>query len=368
MIGKFILGRPTDYFGGQRAMVVTLLSSSVCLFGCSISKNIETFGIFWILFSFIFSAAWGAIGKIVRDKFPKKDWAFQLGIIYTGSRLGSMLSQLLFGNILRQSTFSSAVRGAWRPVFLVSSGILAAVTASSIFLRQLVVSSSSGTDFQGAESSKTTIGKNDQGVQSLPTSFSASAARYSSASSSMSVQSVLRTSVESQLKDRRAESVPEVLARLVHDETFWLILASRISFVSVRQFSAYLPFYLTTVYGIAASSAASTAASFAVSSWKFCNVFDKAIYIICEYFDWFLYTRCSYDWILTVSCYCAVWLYTVQRFRHQDLPAASRVFSGTSEMTIKGYTNQHINSANIEFYLKKLFLLFHALDKADNSL
>ena len=288
MIGKFILGRPTDYFGGQRAMIVTLLSSSVCLFGCSISKNIETFGIFWILFSFIFSAAWGAIGKIVRDKFPKKDWAFQLGIIYTGSRLGSMLSQLLFGNILRQSTFSSAVRGAWRPVFLVSSGILAAVTASSIFLRQLVVSSSPGTDYQGAESSKLTIGKNDQGVQSLP-------AKYSSASSSMSVHSVLRTSVESELKDRGAESVPEVLARLVHDETFWLILASRISFVSVRQFSAYLPFYLTTVYGIAASSAASTAASFAVSFQKFCNVFDKAIYIIWKYFDWFLYTRCSYD-------------------------------------------------------------------------
>ena len=138
-------------------------------------------------------------------------------------------------------------------------------------MRQLVVSSSPGSDFHGAESSKPTFGKNDQGVQSLP-------AKHSSASSSMSVQSVLRTSVESQLKDRRAESVPEVLARLVHDETFWLILASRISFVSVRQFSAYLPFYLTTVYGIAASSAASTAASFAVSFQKFCNVFDKAIY------------------------------------------------------------------------------------------
>ena len=66
MLGKFILGPPTDHFGGKVVMTVSMLSTSILLLGCSLSKNINVFAIFWILINIFYSSTWGAVGSVVR--------------------------------------------------------------------------------------------------------------------------------------------------------------------------------------------------------------------------------------------------------------------------------------------------------------
>ena len=231
------------------AMLVTLLLSAVSLLGCSVSANIQTFGAFWILFSFVFSAAWGAISKIVRERFEKQDWALQLGLVYTGSRVGSMLSSLLFSRILRPKPTSSVSGSLWRAVFRTSSLILAFMMLISTLAFSLIGPHKCDDphfcdDKLVLINSNRTITKSDSRREVRKTAvLSADYSRYI-----------------------RTESVREVLSRLMGDETFWLLLISKISFVSVRQFAAFLPFYLTTGFSINPSSAVFASTSFAVSS------------------------------------------------------------------------------------------------------
>lgn len=237
MLGKFVLGLPTDYFGGKKVLDITLLLSAVFLFGCSISSTIHTFGAFWIAFSFVFSAAWGAIGKIIRENFLEKEWAAQLGLVYTGSRLGSILSVLLFGGILRCGILPGFASSRWRNVFRASSAILTAVLAMSNFLTR-------PTDV-------------DSVVDPL-------VARSSLNSQSSEEPFLKKEKSKHREISERKESVSHIVARLVNKESFWLVLASKISFVAVRQFSTFLPFYLTTGYSMNPSTATFASASFAV--------------------------------------------------------------------------------------------------------
>lgn len=232
-----MLGLPTDYFGGKKVLHITLLLSAAFLFGCSTSRNIYTFGAFWIAFSFVFSAAWGAIGKIIRENFLEKEWAAQLGLVYTGSRLGSILSVLLFGGILRRGILPGFKSSGWRSVFRASSAILTAVLAMSNILTRL-------TDV-GSAVDPLVDGK------------------------SPNCRPVEAAFTKRKVNDRKIsgnkENVSHIVARLVTKESFWLVLASKISFVAVRQFSTFLPFYLTTGYSMNPSSATFASASFAVS-------------------------------------------------------------------------------------------------------
>jgi sugar phosphate permease len=237
MLGKFLLGLPTDYFGGEKALHITLLLSAAFLFGCSISSTIYTFGAFWIAFSFVFSAAWGAIGKIIRENFLEKEWAAQLGLVYTGSRLGSILSVLLFGGILRQSNLREFSSSGWRNVFRASSAILTAVLAmSNVLMRPTDVGSVVDPPVDGK-----------------------------SARSQSSEEQVFGKRINHDIYiTEKKDNVSHIVTRFVTKESFWLVLASKISFVSVRQFSTFLPFYLTTGYSMNPSTATFASASFAV--------------------------------------------------------------------------------------------------------
>lgn len=250
MVGKFILGPPTDFFGGEKVLFITLLLSAISLFGCSMSNSIRAFGACWILFSFTFSAAWGAIGKVVRENFPRREWAVQLGMVYTGSRIGSMFAVLIFGGILRFSPTAAVSNSNWRRVFRASSAIVLSVMTSIAVLLQQVNSR----------------------VEDHQTSVSKAAAKHtdptiSSSKSGSQAQSAISNPLGAGNDSTvgRPENAIETLSRLVKQETFWLVLATKISSLSVRQFSTFLPFYLTTGYSMAPSSATFASASFAVS-------------------------------------------------------------------------------------------------------
>ena len=66
MVGKFLLGPPTDYFGGDRTLRATMIATAALLYGCSVSKRVEMFGVLWVIYQFTYASAWGAVGKIVR--------------------------------------------------------------------------------------------------------------------------------------------------------------------------------------------------------------------------------------------------------------------------------------------------------------
>ena len=258
-------------------MLTTLLFSALALYGCSVSSNIHTFGIFWIFFSFVFSAAWGAVGKIVRERFTKKEWALQLGLIYTGSRLGSMLSSLLYGDILRSAALSRASTNGWRIVFRVASGILAAAMTVSLVLSQLISSGNGTTDQLRSDSASTDTtsapgmaGTRIEGPS--PPAIIKSLKRSFTSADSKTVK-WMNQGHSKNVPEEKGENIPEVLLRLSKDESFWLVLASKISFVCVRQFAAYLPFYLSTGHSMNPSAAAFASASFAVSTFTISNSF-----------------------------------------------------------------------------------------------
>lgn len=298
-------------------MLITLALSAVSLFGCSLSPNVQTFGFFWIFFSFVFSAAWGAVGKIVRERFSKKEWALQLGLVYTGSRVGSMLSSLLFGKILRPSVTSPGSISLWRAVFRTASGILVSLIVLSFILSKLIVAGISGeSELDAGELTLTNAASNDRKSATIIDASPTSTFRVPSSSSSMAA---VKTSsiVLDDISRVQAESVLEVLSRLIKDESFWLILISKVSFVSVRQFSAFLPFYLTTGYSVSSSSAVFASTSFAVRNMRF-------YYIVrC--------TNLQYNIVissLTLSYHCKVWLIAFQCRRNWTVLSIIRTLAG----------------------------------------
>jgi hypothetical protein len=82
MGGKFLLGPPTDYFGGDMTLKSTMLFITIALIACSRSTSIEGFGYLWIGINFVYASAWGAASKLVRQKFNKTEWPTQLGNTY----------------------------------------------------------------------------------------------------------------------------------------------------------------------------------------------------------------------------------------------------------------------------------------------
>lgn len=252
MVGKFILGPPTDFFGGEKVLFITLLLSALFLFGCSMSHSIRAFGACWILFSFTFSAAWGAIGKVVRENFPKREWAVQLGMVYTGSRIGSMFAVLIFGSILRFSPTTAISNSNWRSVFQASSAIVLFVMTSIAVLLQ----HSRAAYYADYNQTSVSI-KSTKFIKLIPVSVKSGLQAQSAVSNPLRADK--NYTVE------RPENAIETLSRLVCEEAFWLVLVTKISSLSVRQFSTFLPFYLTTGYSMAPSAATFASASFAVS-------------------------------------------------------------------------------------------------------
>ena len=222
MFGKFLLGPPTDFFGGERTLKVTMLMTSVFLFYCSISSNVQLFGLLWIALSFVYASAWGAIGKIIRERFSSNEWSGQLGAVAAGSRAGSMGSSLLFAGVL--------LHHGWRTVFRVAAGIQAIILVCYHLLNKQVVTPLS----------------NSVWAASSPSSPSSSSSNASSKNDD--------------------ETVSAVIKRVTGRTEFWLMLAGKVSLMCVGQFISFMPLYMSTGFQMAAPQAAAASSAFACGS------------------------------------------------------------------------------------------------------
>ena len=61
MVGKFTLGAPTDEFGGEFTMKLTMLIMAICLYLFSITTSFAQFAPIWILISYVYASAWGYV-------------------------------------------------------------------------------------------------------------------------------------------------------------------------------------------------------------------------------------------------------------------------------------------------------------------
>jgi len=52
-----------------------MLLVAVLLQCMAVSPNVMVFGQLWIVLSFVYAAAWGACGKIVRENFRADEWS-----------------------------------------------------------------------------------------------------------------------------------------------------------------------------------------------------------------------------------------------------------------------------------------------------
>jgi hypothetical protein len=130
-----------------------------------------------------------------------------------------MLSSLLFGDIIRRASLSSSNSSGWRNVFYVASIIQGSALVLYMVCRRLLLSEI----YQ--DKNLDTIKIHSKTIAEVNENF---------------LVKQTKRIIESN------ESVLTVLYRISRDQTFWLILAGRISLVTVRQFSVFLPFYLTT--------------------------------------------------------------------------------------------------------------------------
>lgn len=63
MVGKFTLGAPTDEFGGEFTMKLTMLIMAICLSLFSITTSFAQFAPIWILISYVYASAWGYVNR-----------------------------------------------------------------------------------------------------------------------------------------------------------------------------------------------------------------------------------------------------------------------------------------------------------------
>ena len=218
-LGKILLGPPTDHYGGINVLKASMLFITAALFGCSFSGSMEVFALQWILICFAYSSAWGAVSKVVREKFQEKEWSEQLGLVAASSRLGSMLSTIFFGFVLGKN-------GDWRLVYK-----SAAVIQGIIILLSLLLEKSSKNSDE--------VAKNITKATKIP--------------------------VNAVGKEQR-ETIPQVLRRVSVIPSFWLMLSAKTVLMTVGQIILFIPMFLVSTQGVAMKDASIYAGSFALGS------------------------------------------------------------------------------------------------------
>jgi MFS family permease len=218
-LGKILLGPPTDYYGGINILKASMLFITMALFGCSLSGSMQVFALQWIAICFAYSSAWGAVSKVVREKYQEKEWSEQLGLVAASSRLGSMLSTIFFGFVLGKN-------GDWRMVYKSAGVIQGVILALSLLLER--------------KNSKAKVaGQNITNTKKM----------------------TLQTAAIEQ-----RETIPQVLKRVSAIPSFWLMLIAKTVLMTVGQIILFIPMFLVSTQGIAMKDASIYAGSFALGS------------------------------------------------------------------------------------------------------
>ena len=319
MIGKLLLGPPTDYFGGENTMKVSMAGMTILLLLCSVATKIDQLAPLWIAVNFIYATAWGACGKVVREQYPSSEWGLQLGFISGASRIASMAASLGFGRLLatgsvfgmKSSDMIGVVGGQWRRIFVVASLFQASVLLLYVAIDRFFIAptengsfstSSSGVSKSSKHSTKNDVNNKISSLLRL-TRYVCRFSSHLYSSRSKAVHSLLlrvnrswnrllgqgritSTTVptSSQSKSRSIlvkrnipistnlpfrnvndkyfsivaeedESVAQVLSRVTSYPSFWLMLLGKASLLMVGQFIIFIPSYLGTERSLLCSPA-----------------------------------------------------------------------------------------------------------------
>ena len=210
--GKFLLGAPTDHFGGHVVLVLTIFCMITCTLLASISSSSSLFGLSWMAQSFAYASGWGAVGKVVRESFAEDQWAFQISVLAAASRLGTLIGSLMHGYVLRRGW-------GWKSVFRVSA--VSQMFSLIVYIIGLKALNRVQTNL---------IDQKEESNASKIISATVSHALPSS------------TTMELELP----ESIPEMLRRVMFDSRFILMLLARALLMVVGQFISFIPLYLRT--------------------------------------------------------------------------------------------------------------------------
>eukprot|EP01036_Dinobryon_divergens_P026275 gene26275-34900_t len=213
MGGKFLFGPVTDTIGGEAMLFICMIAMGSLLATCAFTGSLNNFAVSWTIISFFYASAWGAVGSVIRASFPSEQWAEQIGIVASGSRVGSIFSAVLFGRVI------SIPSRTWRSVFWVASAI------------QLLVSVVYAI-----------------ALKAMP--------------SQPGVQSPLTANNETDLD---GDSQGDPLRQVASNSRFWLMLLGKSCLMMSGQFMTFLPLYLSTGLKLPANHAATNSALFAMA-------------------------------------------------------------------------------------------------------
>ena len=217
MVGKLTLGPHTDRIGGEKTLTFLMIGILSMLVLATKAQSVHALGCAWTILSFCYAGTWGAVSKVVRNRFSETRRGSELGLIAAGSRLGSLVSSIVFGRLLSRGDVK------WRTVFG-AAGAFQAITLLSFVL--------AGQKLGGID-------------EPLP-------------------DKCLEDEIET--KKEPDESVSECLRRSFLLRPFLMMLTARGLMTSVGQFITFIPLYLTTGLMMSPSDAAMWSGVFALGA------------------------------------------------------------------------------------------------------
>lgn len=219
--GKFLLGNVTDKLGGAFILKSCLGFNTLLLMGISLATKRWVFAFLWIVVSFIYGSAWGAVANVVRSSFNKKEWGEQLGLVAAYSRVGSFGSSFWFGWLLQRSAVTTVTQDSWRLVFQAAAGLQAVILA--IYLQW------------GGNNGGSSVNVNELEAAGDP-------------------------------KSAFRETAGQLLRRVSRDGSFWAMALAKTCLLGVGQQIGFIPLYLVTGLGFDAGTASVVSGLFAVGS------------------------------------------------------------------------------------------------------
>lgn len=240
VVGKFLLGPPTDKLGGELMLKISLFAIALILIGCSFSNTIAIFGGLWILLSFVFGAGWGAVSQVIRRYYPQNEWGNQLGSAAACSRMGSLVSSQVYGFLMSTSHQNP---NSWRIVYR-SAALFQLLILSLFHLLPIdtIVVEEKNTEKVIVPTETCALTKTidiDEGIE--------------------------------------LETIPQVLRHVAGKSSFWFMLLSKVALMTVGQFISFITLYLSTGLGKSDSIASKCSGVFAFGS-LICNLFGTKIY------------------------------------------------------------------------------------------
>jgi len=214
--GKSITGVAGDFLGGRRLFLAGLFLSVMATAAFSVSAGMPALTLWWVVNRFVQSAGWGGVTKTAAHWYP-------------ASRYGTVMSVLalsyLFGDAAGRYALGSLLAGgvAWRGLFAVAAGVLAAIGIVSLWL---------------LKSSPRDLGLREPDVN-----------------------------VDNVFGRDGGESTPSGLGDLLKPYmtslSFWLVCGLSFGMTLIREaFNAWVPIYLVDAHGLAPGAAAQVSAVF----------------------------------------------------------------------------------------------------------